>query len=95
MEEKIRQLEKLTRPLEPDAAQRSALRDKIIRYTEAFLEDLPDRPAFVMTEDKGAGILDSPLSEEPLETDQVLELLKHNVDRPGVNLGTRGYLAAM
>lgn len=69
------------------------LREKVVRYTEKFLEDLPHRRSFVATEDQGKGILDSPLSEEPIDADRVLDLLENHVDRPGVNLGTPGYLA--
>jgi glutamate/tyrosine decarboxylase-like PLP-dependent enzyme len=93
MRERIRQLEKLSRPLEPDAGERSLLRDKVVRYAEAFLDDLPRRRAFQATDDQGIGILDSPISEEPDDPDRLLDVLAKHVDRPGVNLGTGGYLA--
>jgi glutamate/tyrosine decarboxylase-like PLP-dependent enzyme len=81
-------------PLEPDAEQRLQWREHVMRYTDGFLESLPDLPAFQETEDEGVGILDSPISEAPTPIVQALELLKNHVDRPGVNEGTApGFLA--
>ena len=51
-------------------------------------------PAVRATEDKGVGILDSPISEAPIPVEQALDLLKNHVDRTGENEGTTpGYLA--
>ena len=93
MKERIRRLEELARALEPNAEERSRLRDKAIRYADAFLESLPQLRAFVATDDQGIGLLDSPISEEPIDIDEALRLLRTHVDRPGVNPGSPGYLA--
>lgn len=85
---RIDQLRQMTRPLEPNAEQRFRWREQIIRYTEAFLDNLSELPAYRVTEDKGIGILDSPISEAPMPVEQVLELLSYHVDRPGGNHGT-------
>jgi glutamate/tyrosine decarboxylase-like PLP-dependent enzyme len=92
--DRIEQLRKMALPLEPDAAQRVHWREQVNQYTEAFLKGLPDLPAVRVTADKGAGILDSPISEAPMPIEQALDLLKNHVDRPGENEGTTpGYLA--
>ena len=91
---RIEQLRKIALPLEPDAEQRIQWREQVIRYTDAFLTSLPELPTVRTTEDKGIGILDSPISEGPIAIEQALDLLKNHVDRPGENEGTTpGYLA--
>ena len=91
---RIEQLLQMAWPLEPDAEQRFRWREQIIRYTDAFLENLSELPAFQVTEDEGVGILDSPISEAPIPVEQALNLLKNHVDRPGGNEGTApGFLA--
>ena len=91
---RIEQLRQMALPLEPDAEQRIHWREQVIRYTDAFLESLPELPAFQATEDEGVGILDSPISETPIPVELALDLLKNHVDRPGGNEGTTpGYLA--
>ena len=67
---RIEQLRQMAWPLEPDAEQRFRWREQIIRYTEAFLENLSELPAFQVTEDEGVGILDSPISEAPIPVEQ-------------------------
>ncbi len=93
MRQRIEQLRELGRALEPDARQRAALREKVCAHAERFVEALPAQPAFRFTEDEGRGILDSPLSEEPMAVEQALKLLRDHVERPGVKLGTPGQLA--
>ena len=91
---RIEQLRKMALPLEPDEEQRIQWREQVIRYTDAFLKSLPELPAILATEDRGVGILDSPISETPIPVEQALDLLKNHVDRTGENEGTTpGYLA--
>jgi glutamate/tyrosine decarboxylase-like PLP-dependent enzyme len=91
---RIEQLRQMALPLEPGAEQRGRWREQVIGYTDAFLESLPELPAFRATEDEGAGILESPISEAPIPVEQALDLLKNHVDRPGANEGTTpGFLA--
>jgi aromatic-L-amino-acid/L-tryptophan decarboxylase len=92
--QRMEQLREMAKPLEPDTEQRFRWREHVIRYTDAFMESLPNQPAFRTTEDDGIGILDSPISEAPIQIEQALDLLKNHVDRPGGNEGTTpGFLA--
>ena len=93
MIKRIRELEKIAGVLDPDADVRASLLEKIVVYTNAFLDRIHQVPTYVPTEDKGIGLLDSPISEDPIDIDEALRLLKHNVDRPGLNVGSGGYLA--
>ncbi len=93
MRDQLEALEKIARQLEPSPSQRSTLRNQILRYTEKFIEDIYTLPAYNVTDDKGKGIYDSPISEEPLDIDSALRLFEYNVDRPGLNPASHGHLA--
>lgn len=91
--ERIEELRRSGAALEPDAAERAALREKVTLYAEQFIESLPQQPAFRFTPDEGRGILESPISENPMGAEMALKLLHEHVERPGVKLGSPGYLA--
>jgi glutamate/tyrosine decarboxylase-like PLP-dependent enzyme len=89
---RIGETEGIARMLEPDGAARAALVEKVVSYADRFLDSIYDVPAYVTTEDKGVGIYDSPISETPLNVDAVLELVRQNIDRPGLNPASGGHL---
>ncbi len=91
--DRILALEADARRLEPDAAGRAALRDPVLAYAERFLEDLPRLPAYHVTDDLGAGIHRSAVTEEPQGIAAALELLREHVDGPGLNPASPGHLA--
>ena len=83
MEELIRQINAFAEQagiIEPDAGRRRELLGAVNDYTERFLETLPDRPAFNFTEDMGAGLYDSPITEEGMDIGEILRIYKENVD---------------
>ncbi|MDE0284545.1 MAG: aminotransferase class V-fold PLP-dependent enzyme, partial [Gammaproteobacteria bacterium] len=83
MEELIRQINDFAEQagiIEPDAGRRRELLGEVNDYTERFLETLPDRPAFNFTEDMGAGLYDSPITEEGMDIGEILRIYKENVD---------------
>ncbi len=86
-------LERAARPLNPGTSRRRAVRDRVIAYSERFLRKIETLKAYTVTEDKGAGLLESPIGEEGLPVGAVLDLLHHNVDRPGLNPASPGHLA--
>ena len=49
-------------------------------------------PAYVVTDDKGRGIYDTPVREHPISVEEAIRLLRHNVDRPGLNPASGGHL---
>lgn len=83
MQELIRQINDFAEQadiIEPDAARRSELLTAVNGYIERFLEALPDRPAFIYTEDMGAGLYASPITEGGMEIEEILRIYKENVD---------------
>ncbi len=90
--DKIKQLERTARKLEPTRAEFDSLLDSVGRYTGAFLDEIYDIPAFVTSEDQGKFLYDSPISEDPIDIDHAIQLIKDNVDRPGLNPASGGHL---
>src|SRR5580704_3013918 len=89
----LHRLEKAARPLEPGASVRKRLRNAVISSSERFLRRVKGLNAFVETDDKGSGLLQAPISEHGLSIDRVMELLEHDVIRPGGHPASGGYLA--
>jgi glutamate/tyrosine decarboxylase-like PLP-dependent enzyme len=85
-------LETKARELEPGAEERRRLLSDVAAYAEEFLTRLPDLPAFLETEDRGIGILETPIGEEPRSLKTLLEHVRRDVDRPGLNPASGGHL---
>ena len=92
MLDKIKQLEKDSRKLEPTPGEREKIRKKVIAYTENFLNEIYDKKTFVVSKEKGIGIYDSPISEKPINIDKALKLIEKNVDTPNLNPASGGHL---
>ncbi len=91
--DRIRRLERAARPLEPGAARRKQLRKAVVASSERFLRKIETLKAYNDTEDKGIGLLDSPISEHGLPIEAAIELFEHDVVRPGGNPASGGHLA--
>ncbi len=89
----IRGLEKVSRLLEPGADTRKGVRDRVLAYTEEFLGKIGEIRAFVFPHDGGVGILNDPIGEDPVPIDRLLELVRDNIDLPGLNPASGGHLA--
>ena len=91
--QRLRQLENASRALEPGAHRRKKLRDKAFASAERFLRRIDTVKAYEETEDKGAGLLDHPISEDGIPIDEAIAALEHDVVRPGGNPASGAYLA--
>ena len=92
MIDRIRQLEKVARRLEPPASERAALIGPVLGYAERFLDTIDTQLTYIETEDKGIGIYDSPIGDAPAGIDELLALVGEHVDRPGINPAGGGHL---
>jgi len=81
----IKKFEQQADIIEPDAGRRRQLLSAVNDYTEKFLENLPDRPAYIANDEMGKGIYDSPISEQGMGIDEVLQIYKENVDEQGLS----------
>jgi glutamate/tyrosine decarboxylase-like PLP-dependent enzyme len=93
MLDRLAQLEKAARSLEPGITRRKRLRNAVVASSERFLRTIGNRKAYVETDDKGSGLLDAPITEEGLALDQVIAHLEHDVVRPGATTASGGHLA--
>ena len=93
MKERLLELEKASRLLEPSSPQRADVRRQVISYTEEFLDDIENIKAYVKSDEKGVGLLDSPITETGIPVDEAISLLRKNVDTPGLNPASGGHLA--
>lgn len=91
MREKLLELEKAARILEPEAAARAAVRDPVIAYSENFLDHVEELKAYSDSAEKGAGLLRSPISETGIGIEEALGLLRDNVDTQGLNPASGGH----
>jgi glutamate/tyrosine decarboxylase-like PLP-dependent enzyme len=92
MKQILLDLEKQSRALEPSSPDRRAVREKVIAYSEDFLNEIEDIKAFVSNAGKGEGLLSSPISEHGIGIDETIALLRENVDTPGLNPASGGHL---
>jgi aromatic-L-amino-acid decarboxylase len=91
--DRLRRLERASRPLEPGANRRKQLRNAVVRSTEKFLRRIDTLKAFQETADQGIGLLDAPISETGIPIAKAVEMLERDVVRPGGNPASPGYLA--
>ena len=92
MIEEIKKLENLSSILEPGERARKDLLNKVIQYGEDFLNGIKSIPAYTKSETNGIGIYDSPLLDSGISIDELLSMLKTNVDTPGLNPASGGHL---
>jgi len=91
--DRIRRLEREARPLEPGAAERRAIRDVVVHHAEAFLERLPEAPAFEERADAARALARRVPSEGPAPLHELLELFRSAVEDTGLKPSSPGHLA--
>ncbi len=90
--EKLAQLEQESRKLAPSTSERQVLNQKIIDYSNSFVDEIDNRPAYVISSTDGAEIKDYPIQEEGRSLDEILDLLELAVHTPGLNPASGGHL---
>ncbi len=91
--ERLRRLERAARPLEPGTSRRKQLRNAVVASSERYLRKIRTLKGYVETEDKGIGLLQSPISEDGISIEAAITLWEHNVVRPGANASSGHQLA--
>jgi aromatic-L-amino-acid/L-tryptophan decarboxylase len=89
----IQETQKIAERLEPSPQERGRAQKAVISYTENFLDNIYRIKAYQQTEEKGAGILASPIAEEPITIEEAMTLIRDQVDYPGLNPASGGHLA--
>ena len=65
----------------------------MIASSERFLRKIESAKAYLETDDKGIGLLDHPIQEHGIPMASAIDLLEHDVVRPGGAPASGGYLA--
>ncbi len=89
---RIREAEAVSRRLEPGAATRAAVRDRVVAYGETFLASLPDRKCYEIDKTAAREIRRWPIEEGPADVDRVLDVWARCVDEPGINPASAGHV---
>lgn len=89
---RIRALEQAARALEPQAPARDIARREIVQYTETFLNNIYEIPAFRASSTQAAELYDLPVSENGRPLAELLDSIGAHVDGPGLNPASGGHL---
>lgn len=92
MIKRLKELEKVSRLLEPPASQRKEVRGAVVDYTEAFINHIETIKAFDVSGDKGLGLLSQPIGEKGIGIKKALSLVKKHVDLSALNPASGGHL---
>ena len=88
---KIRKLEAVSRKLEPLAKDRLHWNTSVQNYADNFLDDFNQHTTYVVSESMGKEIYDYPIEEKGKPIEDVLQILKENVDTPNLNPASGGH----
>jgi len=78
--------------LEPQGEQFQQLLNEVTGYAQEFLGALDRLPAFVENMAEGPSPFEAPISEEPEHLEKLLEIVRKDVDTPGINTASGGHL---
>ena len=93
LRQRILQLERRSRALDPGAGRRRRLRNAVIASSERFLRRVRSLRGFVETADRGSGITELPITPDGVSIDRAIATFERYVVHPGGNPPSPGYLA--
>ncbi|MGI9038987.1 MAG: hypothetical protein ACR2GQ_08995 [Gemmatimonadota bacterium] len=91
--ERLRELERASAPLEPDAAERGRLMTATDAIVQRYLGAIGTSEAFVEVPEPAAGLLELPISADGVSIEAALESLERDVLRPGGHPASGRHLA--
>lgn len=91
MEDEILALEAASKAIEPNAGERAKLRSAVFEYSEEFLHDIHDKKAYE-SQDAFDKLLKKNISEEGSALSVILDIIRSDVDTPGLNPASGGHL---
>jgi len=91
--DRIRQLERASRPLDPGPKGRRQLRNAVVASSERFLHEIENLKSYDDAGEMGIGLLRLPVPEQGVPIETVIEILEQDVVRPGANTASGGHLA--
>ncbi len=89
---KIQQLESTARQLEPTPEKRNEWNQGIQAYADAFLDAIESAKGYDFSTRQGKGILDISFDDEQKSLEELLAIIKKEVDSAGINPASGGHL---
>ncbi|MBT8185857.1 MAG: amino acid decarboxylase, partial [Eudoraea sp.] len=91
MLDRLKQLEQISRKLEPLPSERNHWNNAVQKYADNFLDNFNPSTTFVVSEEMGRAIYDFPIEENGKSITEILEIIKENVDTPNLNPASGGH----
>ena len=92
IDDRIKAVAPLARQLDLGSAERATLQRAVLGYGERFLDDLLVAKAYVKSDNPGAGLWDYPIQEAGRPIAELLQVIRREVDKPGINPASAGHL---
>jgi glutamate/tyrosine decarboxylase-like PLP-dependent enzyme len=92
IEQLISKYETLGLELEPNREKRAEYMSKVSDYSEQFLDEVHSKKAFINDFANDGAFDKFPFEETPTDTNTVIDFLKQNVDRAGINPASGGHI---
>ena len=92
MNEKLKELEILSKQLEGNEELRKEWNHAVTEYAEGFLQTVNDIRTFNLYDEDQISNINFDLSDDPASIDSIIEQLDRDVDKPGLNPASGGHL---
>ncbi len=92
MREKILELQKAASALEPETEDQHRYRSQADDFVRRFYETIPHQKAYRRFDDSVDKLLDEPIGEEPIPSDEILHQVESRVVPPGLNPVSGGHM---
>ena len=92
MLEKIKELEKLSRLLDPPQNQRDQWNAEVLQYADTFIKTLDQTKAYYSSEENGKGLYDLDITEGSTSLSRLLKSITNNIDEVGINPASGGHM---
>ena len=92
LEQRLAHLQSIAAALDFGAAERAEQRERVVDYTESFLERVASLPVF-LDGDGGADAQELAFSDEPTTIQDALDIIGRHIDNSGLNIGSSRFLA--
>jgi len=92
MIEKIRELEKLSKLLDPGLSQRNKWNSDVLNYSNTFLNKLETTKAYISLEKKEKDIFKEDIEEQSIGITSLLNTITTHIDAVGINPASGGHM---
>lgn len=92
MIDKIKELEELSRLLDPKESTREKWNAEVLEYSNTFINNLDTSKAFIQSKENGKAIYNLDIDEQAVELTSLLDSTTKNIDGVGINPASDGHM---